>query len=61
MSREEIIRKGEEQLNYIMELAIQGYKNAVTMGIAQLDMLNYLLDEEYEKYEQWFTAFADCE
>ena len=62
MTREEIIAKGEEQLQYTYNQMIKGNSRTITSdwangGIDQLTMLSYILDEEYEKYDEWFNKF----
>ena len=63
MTREEIIRKGEDQLAYTynnVKLENISHSEIVSFadkGLAQLDMLFYILDEEYENYDIWFNKF----
>lgn len=63
MTREEIIRKGEEQLSYIYnnaKLENISHSEIVSFadkGLAQLDMLFYILGEDYENYDIWFNKF----
>lgn len=58
MTREEIITKAEEQLQYTLEQAtIYNSENWAKDGLAQLTMLDYILDEEYEGYSKWFEKF----
>ncbi len=64
MTREEIIQKGEEQLGYILKQLYKGNsttfkKHWAETGIAQLDMLFFILDEEFEKYDEWFWKFEN--
>ena len=57
MTREEIIKKGEEQLQYTLDQAAKGSINWARSGLNQLDMLLYILDQEYERYDYWFNEF----
>lgn len=62
MTRKEIIEKGERQLQYTYEQLLKGNsatikKSLADGGINQLEMLSYLLDETYEKYQEWFDKF----
>ena len=62
MTREYIILKGEEQLGYVLEQVEKANANEIkkswaNRGIAQLDMLHFILDEEYENYDSWFWKF----
>ena len=63
MTRAELIEKGEKQLNYIWDKAEEAYPSNNTewarKGLNQLDMFNYLLDEEYENYDLWFNRFME--
>ncbi len=62
MTREEIIKKGEEQLQYTYNQVLKGNSKTIKKdwadgGINQLTMLSYILDEEYERYDEWFNKF----
>lgn len=63
MKRDEIITKAEKQLDFVMK-KIQESTNKSTkaqfakVGMAQLDMLDLILDEEYEGYRKYLEAFA---
>lgn len=58
MTRGEIITKAEEQLQYTLEQATT-HKSEIWArnGLAQLTMLDYILDEEYKDYSKWFEKF----
>lgn len=64
MTRAEIIEKGERQLQYALDNAIKHNSPVwASMGLHQLDMLYYILDEEYENYDKWhieFTTITDA-
>ena len=60
MTREEIIEKGEKELQFYVdtldsedftEQIIESYK---IKGVAKLDMLFSILDEEWDRYDYWF-------
>ena len=63
MTRDEIIEKGEKQLQFTLDkLEKGGIPNSWIKGIAergfhQLEMLFFILDEEYKKYDYWFDKF----
>lgn len=63
MTREEIIQRGEKLLEYIYGQAISRYNTRIEVkdyarkGLAQLDMLFYILDEDWEDYSVWFDKF----
>lgn len=63
MTREEIIKKGEKLLEYTYGQAISRYSTSVEVkdyakrGISQLDMLWYILNEDWEDYGKWFDKF----
>ena len=72
MTREEIIKKGENQLEYTLNTLEFMLKNlekgdipanqisiTAQRGLAQLDMLFYILDEdlEWDRYDYWFDKF----
>ena len=63
MIREEIIRKGEEQLLYtynnakLENISHSEIVSFADKGLAQLDMLFYILGEDYENYDMWFNKF----
>lgn len=63
MTREEIIKKGEKLLEYTYGQAISKYGTSVEVkdyakrGIAQLDMLWYILNEDWKDYGKWFDRF----
>lgn len=63
MTREEIIRKGEEQLSYtygnakLENISHSEIISFADRGLAQLDMLFYILGEDYENYDVWFNMF----
>ena len=58
MTRQELIAKAEEQLQYTLEQAtIYNSETWARSGLAQLTMLDYLLNEEYEGYSNWFEKF----
>ena len=60
MTREEIIEKGEKQLQYVLDKVIEyNSEEHAKMGLYQLDMLFYILDEEYENYDMWFNKFME--
>ena len=62
MTREEIIKKGEKLLIYTLNQAL-GVRNCnnkkyyIQKGLAQLDMLYAILDEDWEDYQSWFKRF----
>lgn len=62
MTREEIVKKGEKQLSYTLNQAL-GVRNCsnkkyyIQKGLAQLDMLFYILDEDWKDYSVWFDKF----
>lgn len=60
MTREEIIEKGEKELQFYVdalenndftEQIAEQYKRS---GIAKLDMLFSILDEDWNRYDYWF-------
>lgn len=58
MTRDEIIIKAEEQLQYTLEQAtINKSEIWARDGLAQLTMLDYILDEDYKDYSKWFEKF----
>lgn len=62
MKREELIAKGEKQLNYIKQKVEQSNteeakKNWAMRGSANLEMLDYILDEAYENFGNYFGFF----
>ena len=56
MTRNEIIEKGEKQLQYTLNRLEKGCTTS-SKALAQLDMLSYILDEEWDKYDYWFNEF----
>lgn len=64
MSREEIIAKVENQMQHTLD-ELNKYRNRdnikvlARMGIAQLDTLFVILDEEWEEYDEWFNKFFE--
>lgn len=70
MTREEIIQRGEEQLQYTYnrtqnkDLERQEIISIAEKGLAQLDMLYYVLGENENEwvrinYNYWFNKFYD--
>lgn len=63
MTRKEIIVKGEKVLQLKLdklEKSENSGSNICTIareGLAHLDMLFLILDEEYENYNYWFNKF----
>ena len=62
MTREELIAKGENQLNYIKQQVEQSNteeakKNWAMRGVANLEMLDYILDEAYENFGNYWGFF----
>lgn len=63
MTREEIIEKGERQLQFTLDRLEKGgiptshIQDIANRGLHQLDMLFLILDEEYENYDYWFDKF----
>ena len=68
MTREDIIQRGEEQLKYTYsKTKIEGLERSELIsiaekGLAQLDMLYYILGEDenewvQENYRYWFDKF----
>lgn len=62
MTTKEIIEKGEELLLYTLNQLLRGNsktvkKDLASRGIDQLEMLSYILNEEYENYDYWFNEF----
>lgn len=63
MTREEIIKKGEAQLSFTFNRierdgVVSSEANIIAWeGIAQLDMLFFILDEEWNGYDVWFEKF----
>ena len=68
MTREDIIQRGEEQLRYTFsKTKIEGLERSELIsiaekGLAQLDMLYYILGEDenewvQENYRYWFDKF----
>lgn len=62
MTREQLITKGEKQLKYIQDRmneakTKENKEHWSAKGIAMLDMLFILLDENYENYNSWFENF----
>lgn len=63
MTREEIIEKGEKQLQFTLDKLERGgitnshIADIANRGLHQLDMLFLILDEEYERYDYWFNKF----
>ena len=65
MTREEIIEKGEKQLQHTLARLERGgnptshIKDIASMGLSQLDMLFIILDEEWDRYNYWFNKFYE--
>lgn len=63
MTREEIIKKGEKQLQFTLDRLQRGglptshIRDIAHDGLAQLDMFSIILDEEYDGYKYWFDEF----
>lgn len=63
MTREEIIRKGEEMLQHtynktkLYNISQSEIISFAERGLAQLDMLYYILNEDFENYSKWFNIF----
>lgn len=63
MTRNEIIEKGEKQLQFILEKLERGgipnshIKELAHKGLVSLDMLFLILDDEWERYDYWFDKF----
>lgn len=64
MTREEIIKKGEKQLDFTLNKLEKGgvpttqISDIASRGLAELDMLFLILDEEdWGKYDYYFDKF----
>ena len=62
ITRIELITKGERQLSHILKNLEQAKDESsreqwARVGINMLDMLSFLLDEEFSNYNQWFDSF----
>ena len=63
MTREEIIEKGERRLQFTLDELEKGgiptthISDIAYKGLTELDMLFYILDEEYGNYDYWFNKF----
>ena len=63
MDRDTIIKIGEQLLQLTYEktkLENISHKEIISFaekGLAQLDMLYYILNEDFENYDMWFDTF----
>lgn len=58
MTREEIIERGEKQLKFATSRLGSGNmidsQKVAHSALAQLDMLSYILGEDWDGYDKWF-------